>query len=406
VIVIDPMSGIGSRLRARLRGTPPPRPIVPGALLELERCGPVPLAIETRSDSAHLRVATVIPSFRRGSGGHGTIVRLLSALQDQGHEVSIWLEDSEGWHTGESPEALRRSFGEMFDAEGIELHGDFTDWQGADVTLATGWQTVARVLLLSGVHARAYLVQDHEPDFYPASAESLWAERTYRQGLHCIAASEWLAALLRERYGASTTHFDLAVDHDVYAPEPAAQRRDDLVVFYARASTPRRAVPLGLSGLAELAARRPSLEIALFGEPSALAADFPRRSLGVLDPDALGSLYRSATVGLALSVTNPSLVCLEMMACGLPCVELASESMLAGFPGDGPPLLARPDAAAICGRIEDLLDNPDRRRTQGQAAVALMAGRTWERAAKQVAEGLRGALEGATGPGGPPSAPR
>jgi O-antigen biosynthesis protein len=405
VIVIDPMSGIGDKLRARLRGAAPRRLVVPAALLELERSGPVAIASGPRAGGERLRVATVIPSFRRGSGGHGTIVRLLSALREEGHEVSVWLEDSEGWHAGQAPAALQRDFGEMFGAETIELHSDFTGWQGADVVLATGWQTVARVLLLDGAHARAYLVQDHEPDFYPASAESLWAERTYRQGLHCIAASEWLARLLRERYGATATHFDLALDHDLYAPG-RAQRRDDLVVFYARASTPRRAVPLGLAALAALAGRRPALEIALFGEPSALAAGFPHRSLGVLDPAALAKLYRSATVGLALSVTNPSLVSLEMMACGLPCVELASESMRASFPAAGPPLLAEPGAQSISARIEELLDDPDGRRRQGEAAVALMGERTWARAGRQVAQGMWSALEGTAGAGGAAPAPR
>src|SRR6185312_15874631 len=98
---------------------------------------------------------------------------------------------------------------------------DLSRWRGADVVLATGWQTVPRALLLEDCGARAYLVQDHEPEFYGTSAESLWASESYRLGLHCIAASPWLAALLRERYAASATHFDLALDHSLYR-EPAS----------------------------------------------------------------------------------------------------------------------------------------------------------------------------------------
>ena len=41
--------------------------------------------------------------------------------------------------------------------------------------------------------ARAYLVQDHEPEFYGTSAERTWAEQTYSLGLHCVCASPWLA---------------------------------------------------------------------------------------------------------------------------------------------------------------------------------------------------------------------
>ena len=186
----------------------------------------------------------------------------------------------------------RRSFREFFGAEQIELNGDFSAWQGADVALATGWQTVARVLLLRDVASRAYLVQDHEPDFYATSAESLWAAQTYREDLYCVAASAWLAELLRERYGASSTHFDLAVDHALYRADGelfdrfAAERRSDLVVFYARAITPRRAVPLGLMALAELHRKQPDVEIVLYGEDRPLDVPFPHRNVGVLDSGA------------------------------------------------------------------------------------------------------------------------
>ena len=44
-----------------------------------------------------------------------------------------------------------------------------------------------------------------------------------------------------------------------------------------------------------------------------------------------------------LSLTNPSLVPTEMLACGLPVVDLASAPMLATFGADGPIELAAPD---------------------------------------------------------------
>jgi glycosyltransferase involved in cell wall biosynthesis len=363
------------------------------ALVELVRSGPVPLSGERPDPRAPLHVATVIPSFRRGSGGHATIVNLLRELRALGHSVSVWLEDFEGRHADEHIAVTKRSFEEFYRADGLDLHTSFDTWRGADVVLATGWQTVARTLLLGGAAARAYLVQDHEPDFYGLSAESLWAAQTYRQGLHCIAASPWLAELLRARYSAHATHFDLAVDHAVYRPTDE-HRRDDLVTFYARASTPRRAVPLGLLALEELARRRPDIEIALYGEASPLpAVPFDHRHLGVLDAGRLARLYSTASVGMVLSLTNPSLVGLEMMACGLPCVELASESMLATFGVGGPLALAEADPLALCASLERLLDDPGLRQSSSTAGVELMAARTWKRAAAQVHDGLTRALE-------------
>lgn len=339
-----------------------------------------------------MRIATVIPSFRRGSGGHATIVHLMHGLRARGHEVSLWLEDCEGRHANESPTLTKRSFASFFAAAGLPLHTGFDGWTGADIVLATGWQTVARALLLPDADARAYLVQDHEPDFYPTSAEALWAAQTYRLGLHCIAASEWLEQLLRDRYGASASHFDLAADRDLYRPGSSA-RRNDLVAFYARAVTPRRAVPLGLAALAELAARRPDVEIALYGESRPLQTPFAHRDLGVLEDSGLALLYSRATVGMVLSLTNPSLTGLEMMACGLPCVELASDSMRATFGEDGPLELCEPDPFALCAAIERLLDNPAARENASRAGVELMEERTWARAAEQVEQGLRAAAQ-------------
>ena len=73
-----------------------------------------------------------------------------------------------------------------------------SDWQGADVAIATGWQTVHAMLELDRCRARAYVVNDHEPEFFPASAERALSADTYRHGLHCIAASPWLRDLLTE----------------------------------------------------------------------------------------------------------------------------------------------------------------------------------------------------------------
>lgn len=366
-------------------------PSVSEALLELLRHGPAPLAGRPSDLDKPLAIAVVVPSFRRGSGGHATIVRLLRELRERGHTVSLWLEDCERRHAGERRVLTQQSFADFFGWDGEPLHCGFERWDGADVVLATGWQTVARALLLPGAGARAYLVQDHEPDFYGASAQALWAADTYRRGLHCIAASPWLAELLRERYGASADHFDLGVDHSVYGPD-STPRRDDLVVFYARTATPRRAVPLGLAALSELAARRPGIEIALFGESTAVAAPFAYTDLGVLEPARLADLYRRAAVGMSLSLTNPSLISLEMMACGLPCVELASESMLATF-GAGPPALCEPDPLALCAALERLLDDPAGREREAQKGVELMAERTWAHAAGQVEDGLLVALQ-------------
>lgn len=387
------MSSVSNRVRRIVRrvvgpGPPSTAPTIPAALLDLERAGAVPLVPPPARTERALRIAAVIPSFRRGSGGHGTIVHLLNGLADRGHAVSLWLEDFEHRHADATPDAVAASFCAFFGADHLEFHTGFDDWRGADIVVATGWQTVPRVLLLPHAGARAYLVQDHEPEFYATSSEAMLAAATYRYGLHCIAASGWLAELLRDRYGVSASHFDLAVDHTIYRPA-ATPRPRNVILFYARASTPRRAVPLGLAALQELVRRRPDVDVALFGADSPPFAPFPHRNLGVLDPPALAHLYQCATIGMVFSLTNPSLVALEMMAAGLPCVEVATEPVKATFGASGAPRLAEPSPLAICSTLETLLDDETGRTALGEAGAKIMQERTWDTAAEQLEHALR-----------------
>ena len=379
-----------AKLRAQSR-----RPLVirslPASALELSRHGPTPLLASGPATDQPLHIATVIPWFAAASGGHATIVNLLRELSQGGHRVTLWLEDSELRHADVPAAETQRRFASYFGAGDLDFHVGFADWRGADLVLATGFQTVPRVLLLDQAKSRAYLVQDHEPDFYGASAEAIVAAATYRRGLHCIAASPWLADLLRARYGASASPFDLAVDHSIYRPLPEP-RREDVVVFYARAGTPRRAVPLGLLALEELSRRRPTVEIALFGEARPIKVPFRHRHLGVLSSHELAELYSRSAVGVAFSLTNPSLVCLEMMACGLPCVELATDANTVTFGQPGPLRLAEPDPLAVCEAIEQLLDDREAREAASRRGLAFMQDRTWSRAGIQVQSGLRAAI--------------
>lgn len=389
-------------LRRRGSADREPRPVrVPPLLLTALRDGAVPL----RSGAGGavrgpLDIAFVIPQFRRGSGGHRTIADLVRGLEARGHTVSLWLVDEEGRHDGEDATQLQQLFSSFFGTvrapvRRLAVAGD-ESFTGAapgevDVVVATGWQTVPAVMRLPGACARAYLVQDHEPEFHPTSIERQWAEWTYRQGLHCVCASPWLAELVTREYGATASSFDLGVDHEHYAPLPT-HRRDDLILFYARAVTPRRAVTLGVLALQELHRRRPEIEIALFGDARPLATPFPHRHLGVLTPDALTHAYASATLGLVLSMTNPSLVPTEMLACGLPVVDLASDSMRATFGEDGPIALAAPHPVAIADALEGLLGDAGARAERARGGLALAAGRTWAGAAQQVENGLRDAV--------------
>ena len=135
----------------------------------------------------------------------------------------------------------------------------FDDWYGADVVVATGWETAYPTMLLADCRARAYLVHDHEPEFFATSAESLWAEQTYELDLYPISGSTWLRDLLARALRARGTWFRFGVDHDVYRPRPVERRRRHRHRSTRRDVTPRRAVPLAMLALDELQRRRPDV---------------------------------------------------------------------------------------------------------------------------------------------------
>jgi glycosyltransferase involved in cell wall biosynthesis len=108
---------------------------------------------------------------------------------------------------------------------------------------------------------------------------------------------------------------------------------------------------------------------------------------GVLDDHKLADLYRNATVGLVLSTTNYSLIPHEMMACGLPVVELDSASTRAEFPV-GTVALAPPTPDGIAAQIVRLLTDPVSRGWQAQRAVDYVGEISWQRSARQVEAAL------------------
>jgi glycosyltransferase involved in cell wall biosynthesis len=181
------------------------------------------------------------------------------------------------------------------------------------------------------------------------------------------------------------------VDHGLYLPRPV-ERRHDTVVFYAREYTPRRAVQLGALALQELHARRPGTRFVAFGSPEDPQLPVPYEQLGIVSPERLSWVYSEGTVGLCLSLTNYSLIPQEMMACGMPCVDLAGGSTEAELGGDGGVELAAADPVALADALEALLDDGERWERRSRAGIAAAANASWQRAGEQVEAGVREAL--------------
>ena len=368
-----------------------PRPY--GDILRLSREGPAPLAepVPGMADRP-LHIATIIPPFARGSGGHGTIFTLLSRLERDGpHLLGLDVRPARPRRPRRAA-VLRRRMVEEFTPVRAPMYKGFDDWNGADVALATGWDTAYATMLLPGCRARAYLVQDHEPEFYATSAESIWAAQTYELGLYGIAASRWLRDLLARRYGQRGTWFRLGVDHGVYRQRPVERRRDTVIALRARvhAAPGRAAREAGARGAAPAPARHALRRSS--ARPRTSSCPFEYELLGITTPEVLAWRYSAGD-------RRPLPVAHQLLAD--PAGDDGLRPALRGPRGRQHRVRDRRDGrdhhgagrpGRAGGRARGAAHGRGALGERSRAGLAFVETASWDVAAKQVEAGLRNAL--------------
>ena len=337
-------------------------------------------------DPQSLVINWIMPDFVQGSGGHMTIFRMASHLQRLGHRSVFWI-------TGGS---AHRDPGAYIDIHFFPLQcpvhaltPDNLDEVTGDVVFATQCWTAYYVRGIRNVWRKCYFVQDYEPYFYPLGTDYHYARRTYHFGFQMIVAGWWLQEMLRRESNAPSHVFNLAYDPKYYQPAQKSRADGPLrIAFYARASTERRMVVLGLQALALLGKTRRDFVVHFFGEePQWKTLGYAHIDAGVLTEAELGDLYRSSDLGMVFSATNHSLIPVEMMACGLPVMELAGENNALIYP-PGSIALAEPDEQSVANLLGRLLDSAAERAALRASGLAYAATLSWEASAKKVTSAL------------------
>lgn len=165
------------------------------------------------------------------------------------------------------------------------------------------------------------------------------------------------------------------------------------VVFYARHETRRRGAELGLLALALLKKERPDVEVVLYGsEALPYKLPFEFTPAGIPGERELAALYRGATVGLSVSLTNYSLVPQEMLACGLPVVEMGLPPVRAAYPLESPGIrLCAPSPEGIAAALMGVLGlSPLEMRRARKAAAGLVSRLAWAEAERRLLDFVRG----------------
>ena len=265
------------------------------------------------------QIGWIISPPPRAGGGHINAYRFMEYLEAAGYDITIFLYSAHKYprisldgtrkmiaSTSGYPQ-LRAEY-RLYDAE-AGVTGDF------DVIVATDWQTAYAAWRYERDIPRVYWAQDFEPHFYPAGADSLVAENSYRLGYHGITNGPWLSGKLTNDFGMTDDFYDYAADSTRYVRTNDDRRNE--IVFYARPSTPRRATEFGLLVLRQVAERRPDIVINVAGaDVSRLGLEFPFVNHGSMRVADLPNLYNRCAVGLMFSMTSTSMLPLEVMACG------------------------------------------------------------------------------------------
>lgn len=321
-----------------------------------------------------------IPDFNIGSGGHLNIFRTIWHLEQMGYSSTIVIATPVRHHDADvAREAIREHF---FPLQARVLLGT-NALPPCEFAIATGWDTAYAVRAFAGATRKLYFVQDYEPHFYPVGTESVLAENTYHFGFFGVTAGGWLAHKLSQDYGMATHPVGFGVELDRYRRLPRREPEIRRVFFYARPPTPRRAFELGLLVLNAVWERMPDTHFVLAGwDTAAYHIPFPHLACGTLALDDLPDLYSQCDVALVLSLTNASLLPLELMACGCTVVSNRGPNV-EWLLDDKVAVLAESSPEGLTEAVCELLQDDVRRQALSARGEAFARAQTWDAVAQE-----------------------
>ena len=276
-----------------------------------------PYVAPAKRKAVTLKIGWVLSPLSPGAGGQNTITRFARYLKKAGHDVTFYIyEGNQAQSISEAREILKKSFKCDVAVKKIK------DYEESDALIATGWETVYPAFNIKTKAHKFYFVQDFEPYFYGVGSRSVLAENTYKMNFYGITAGSWLKGKVGE-YGMKADHFDFGADLDIYRPAEKIHKKKK-ICFYARPVTERRAFEIGVMALELFNKKHPEYEIEFMGwDVTAFKIPFKFENRGIISHQELAELYHESTACLVLSLTNVSLLPLELIAAG--CIPVMNE---------------------------------------------------------------------------------
>ena len=325
-----------------------------------------------------MRAAWVLPSLIEGSGGHRTILQNVQYLIRKGYECDVYVEDK-----GEvkNSEELRRQAETLFGKHncrfilGYDIQGEY------DIIFATAWFTAKVVRDCNSKAVKAYFIQDFEALFNPMGDGYILACNSYGYGLKPVTIGRWLSHKMQTEYRTPSRYFDFCADRRIYRPPPEA-KKEHAICFVYQPDKPRRCSVLGIEALGIVKFLRPNVKIYLYGSNIKGNVWFEHENLGIIPLEKCNALYNKCEVGLCISSSNPSRIPFEMMAAGLPVVDLYMENNFYDMPNEGV-RLAHTTPESIAQALIEILDHPETAAQMSEAGKRYMADKDLEHGFQQ-----------------------
>ncbi len=311
------------------------------------------------------KVAWAIPLPLEGGGGIRTIFQNGSALEKNGFTCDYFILPSA--HPNLDIEKIKRDVKAWFNVSAKKIQYLPEIPEGYDIVIATSNDT-ALFAKLSDAPLKLYFIQDFEPDFYPMSDYRIDALNTYFLDLKPITIGKWLSRKIGSLINEKVLCTCFGVDLDIYFP--AHHEREHAVCALYQPSKERRLAKLVLEALALVHEVDPSIKLYIYGEKVEETSLPPYiENLSLLSREKTAELYNSCSLGLSFSSTNPSRIPFEMLACGLPVVEVAQDNGMYDFP-EGAVSFSKPDPVSLATRVLMLMNNPDKLLNMQQEGIA------------------------------------
>jgi glycosyltransferase involved in cell wall biosynthesis len=273
------------------------------------------------------RIAWILPGFVSSSyGGIRTILRFADHLQED-HKIESHFFVGGSFEKKMLRKDLEMNFPSLVNCQFSHYSSQKPlALESFDIAVATLWTTAFDLATAEGDLLRVYLVQDYEPDFYPAGTLKILAHHSYQLGLKMICNTEGLSQTLALKH-ITSEYFNPGIEREIFHAKGRSYATTGPVriFFYMRPGHHRNCFEINLYLIKNLKNKYGSkVEIVIAGAEFNFVdygIDNLVKYVGMVPYRDNGEMYRTIDIGVSLmSSSHPSYPPLEMMASGVAVV--------------------------------------------------------------------------------------